>query len=161
MTSPGEGLPGAGPIPWATAWRLARRGLSARFKGLRLLLVCLFLGVGALAAIGTLTGSIERELAARGRAILGGDLELEVWQRDLTAAERAALDALGTVSIGSRLQAMASAGDLAAPVQLKAVDGRWPLVGQLRLHLALVSSQLNDVRIYDTAASRLERALKR
>ncbi|MES2494296.1 MAG: FtsX-like permease family protein [Pseudomonadota bacterium] len=133
MTSPGEGLPGAGPIPWATAWRLARRGLSARFKGLRLLLVCLFLGVGALAAIGTLTGSIERELAARGRAILGGDLELEVWQRDLTAAERAALDALGTVSIGTRLQAMASAGDLAAPVQLKAVDGRWPLVGQLRL----------------------------
>ena len=35
------------------------------------------------------------------------------------------------------------------------------LVGQLRLHLALVSSQLNDVRIYDTAAARLERALKR
>ncbi len=35
------------------------------------------------------------------------------------------------------------------------------LVGQLRLHLAMVSSQLNDVRIYDTAAARLERALKR
>lgn len=35
------------------------------------------------------------------------------------------------------------------------------LVGQLRLHLALVSSQLNDVRIYDTAASQLERELRR
>ena len=35
------------------------------------------------------------------------------------------------------------------------------LVGLLRLHLAMVSSMLNDIRIYDTAAARLERALKR
>ena len=47
-------------IGWRTAWTIARRDLSARFRGLRLLLVCLFLGVGALAAIGTLTGAIER-----------------------------------------------------------------------------------------------------
>ena len=45
------------------AWRLARRELSLRFRGLRLLLVCLFLGVGALAAIGSLTGAIAGELA--------------------------------------------------------------------------------------------------
>ena len=37
-------------IGWRTAWTIARRDLSARFRGLRLLLVCLFLGVGALAA---------------------------------------------------------------------------------------------------------------
>ena len=35
------------------------------------------------------------------------------------------------------------------------------LVGLLRLHLAMVSSMLNDIRIYDTAAARLERGLKR
>lgn len=35
------------------------------------------------------------------------------------------------------------------------------LVGLLRLHLAMVSSMLNDIRIYDTAAARLERELKR
>ena len=45
-------------LPWRTAWAIARRDLSARFRGLRLLLVCLFLGVGALAAIGTLTGGL-------------------------------------------------------------------------------------------------------
>ena len=123
----------APPLPWPTAWRLARRDLSLRFKGLRLLLACLFLGVAALAAIGSLTGSIDRELATRGRAILGGDIGLEVWQRDLTAPERAALAAMGRLSVGTRLQAMASAGDLSAPVQLKAVDGNWPLVGRLRL----------------------------
>lgn len=121
------------PIPWSTAWRIARRDLSARFRGLRLLLVCLFLGVGALAAIGTLTGTIERELATRGRAILGGDIELAVWQRGLTAAERAALGKLGRVSEGTRLQAMATAGEAAAPIELKAVDAEWPMVGRLRL----------------------------
>jgi putative ABC transport system permease protein len=120
-------------IPWSTAWRIARRDLSARFRGLRLLLVCLFLGVGALAAIGTLSGTIERQLATRGRAILGGDIELAVWQRGLTEAERAALGKLGQLSEGTRLQAMATAGDAAAPVELKAVDAKWPMVGRLRL----------------------------
>lgn len=120
-------------LPLSVAWRIARRDLSARFRGLRLLLVCLFLGVGAIAAIGTLTGSIERELAVRGRAILGGDLQAELWQRPPTAEETAALESLGTVSAGMRMQAMATAGTNAAPVELKAVDGKWPLVGRLEL----------------------------
>ncbi len=120
-------------ISWATAWRIARRDLNARFKGLRLLLVCLFLGTGALAAIGTLTGAIESELAGRGQELLGGDLEIEVWQRDLTASERAALTEIGTISGGTRMQAMASSGANAAPVELKAVDTKWPLYGKLTL----------------------------
>jgi putative ABC transport system permease protein len=120
-------------VSWRTAWTIARRDLNARFKGLRLLLVCLFLGTGALAAIGSLTGAIERELSDRGREILGGDLEVEVWQRAASEAELAALRALGTVSGGSRMQAMASAGGAAAPVSLKAVDANWPLYGQATL----------------------------
>jgi len=122
------------PLSWRTAWAIARRDLSARFRGLRLLLVCLFLGVGALAAIGTLTGAIESELDGRGRTILGGDIEVSVWQRALSDAERAAIGRLGTVSTGTRMQAMARADDdFAAPVELKAVDARWPLVGTARL----------------------------
>ena len=53
-------------MSWTEAWRIARRDLNARFKGLRLLLVCLFLGTGALAAIGTLTAAIEGEIASSG-----------------------------------------------------------------------------------------------
>lgn len=120
-------------LPWRTAWTIARRDLSARFKGLRLLLVCLFLGVGAIAATGTLTGSIERELTGRGREILGGDLEVRVWQRGLSQAEMKALAAYGEVSDGLRLQAIAQSGDDTAPVALKAVDARWPLYGNLLL----------------------------
>ena len=118
---------------WSIAWTIARRDLSARFKGLRLLLICLFLGVGALAAIGTLTGAIQHELTSRGRTILGGDVEVAVWQRGASAPESAAFAAAGQVSGGLRLQAMARAGELAAPIELKAVDARYPLVGTLRL----------------------------
>ncbi|MEO6091526.1 MAG: FtsX-like permease family protein [Novosphingobium sp.] len=120
-------------MTWHIAWGIARRDLSPRFRGLRLLLVCLFLGVGALAAIGTLTGAIDRELRAHGREMLGGDIELRVWQRGATAQESAALTALGAVSTGLRMQAMASAGEASAPISLKAVDARWPLVGRLVL----------------------------
>ncbi|MEC7741952.1 MAG: FtsX-like permease family protein [Pseudomonadota bacterium] len=120
-------------MSWATAWRIARRDLNARFKGLRLLLVCLFLGTGALAAIGSLTAAIESEIEANGREYLGGDLQIELWQRGLDTEERAALEELGDVSAGTRLQAMARRGDQAAPIELKAIDASYPLYGELTL----------------------------
>jgi putative ABC transport system permease protein len=120
-------------MSWGEAWRIARRDLNARFRGLRLLLVCLFLGTGALAAIGTLTAAIEGELANRGQELLGGDLEVELWQRDLSGDERSALDEYGELSSGLRLQAMARKGDAAAPIGLKAVDDAYPLYGDLTL----------------------------
>lgn len=126
----------SGRLPWGRAWQIARRGLDWRFRGLRLLVACLVLGVAALSAIGTLTGAIEGELAARGRVFLGGDIEVRTVQRDLTAEERAAIKALGEVSGGERLQALArDARDptLGVPVDLKAVDANWPLYGALTL----------------------------
>ena len=120
-------------LPLGTAWRIARRDLNARFRGLRLLLVCIFLGTAALAAIGTLTAAIERELSSSGQELLGGDLEIEVWQRDLNPKEMAALEKYGEVSGGFRLQAMASTPEAAAPIELKAVDAKWPMFGKLVL----------------------------
>lgn len=120
-------------ITWGTAWRIARRELSWRFRGLRLLLVCLMLGTGALAAIGSLTGGIERELATRGRVILGGDVEAMAWQRLPNPAELRAFAKSGRVSSGVRLQAMATAGAVTVPVELKGVDEAWPLTGTLTL----------------------------
>ncbi|WP_284126053.1 ABC transporter permease [Parerythrobacter aestuarii] len=120
-------------LPWSTAWKLARRELSLRFKGLRLLLVCLFLGTGALAAIGTLTAAIEGELATRGQELLGGDLEVEIWQRSPNDEELAALKSLGETSLGTRMQVVARKGERTAPVGLKAVEDNYPLYGALTL----------------------------
>ena len=116
---------------WRLAWRLARRELNLRFRGLRLLLACLFLGVGALAAIGSLTRAIDSELASRGSAILGGDVEFGTSQRVAAPDERRAMQALGTVSQTVRMQAMAVRGDRSVPIQLKGVDSVYPLYGDL------------------------------
>ena len=120
-------------LPWRTAWAIARRDLNARFKGLRLLLVCLFLGTGAIAAIGTLTSAIENELADRGQELLGGDMQVSVWQRVPNEEELAAFREYGRVSGGTRLQVVARAGDANAPVELKAVDEAYPLYGRFVL----------------------------
>jgi len=123
-------------LGWRQAWRFARRDLTRALRGLRLLLACLFLGTMALAAIGTLTGAIERELSGRGQAMLGGDIEVALYARDPAPDELAALKALGDVSGGARLQAMAVPlrdESLAVPVELKAVDSAWPLYGTLTL----------------------------
>lgn len=118
---------------WRLAFSLARRDLRARFRGLRLLLVCLFLGVGALAAIGSLASAIESELAARGQVLLGGDLELQIGQRRWEDDERRAAMALGQVSETVRMQSMAVRGGQSVPIELKAVDRAYPLYGRLRL----------------------------
>ncbi len=122
---------------WSLAWRLARRELDGRFRGLRLLLACVILGVGALAAIGSLTDAIGRELASRGAVILGGDIEVGASQRAATPAERAALARLGRVSETVRMQSSAIAGTPSAPVvvpiELKGVDAPYPLYGALHL----------------------------
>lgn len=120
-------------LSWPAAWAIARRDLHRRFRGLRLLLVSLFLGVGALAAIGSLTGAIRSELSERGREILGGDIEVEIYQRSLNEEEAAALAELGTVSGGTRMQAMIATDSAAAPIELKAVDELYPLVGEVLL----------------------------
>lgn len=112
-----------------TAWTLALRDLRGGLRGLRLLILCLFLGVAGLAGVGSLSQAITAELDARGREILGGDIEMRVAQRTATADERAAFAHFGAVSETIRMRAMVSRLDAGASVlaELKGVDARWPL----------------------------------
>lgn len=123
--------------PLTILWRIARRDLNARFRGLRLLAICLFLGVTALATIGSLTSGISAELSNRGQAILGGDIQLELAQREASDAELRAMTELGQLSRTIRLRAMArkpgGTGGEAMLAELKAVDNAYPLYGQLTL----------------------------
>ena len=113
------------------AFRLARRELRGGVRGLRIVLACLALGVAAIAAVGTLRAGVERGLAADGRRILGGDLEVESGAQPLPEALRDWLRARGArvsdvVTLRSMLLAPSGARML---VELKAVDDAWPLVG--------------------------------
>lgn len=122
---------------WTRAWRIARRELRTGFRGLRLLLLCLVLGVGAIAATGSLASAITAELAARGRVILGGDIAFSTAQRVASPIERAALERLGVLSEAIEMRSMAvrdaPGGARTVPIALKAVDGLYPLYGKLVL----------------------------
>src|SRR5690242_21175733 len=59
------------------ALQLARRELRGGVRGLTIVVLCLALGVAAIAAVGTLRSATDRALAADGRRILGGDVEID------------------------------------------------------------------------------------
>ncbi len=111
------------------AWREIRAGT----RGFRLFVACLVLGVGIIAGIGSIGAASLAGIAADARALLGGDLEIRIPQRQATPEEMAALAALGRVSHVAEMRAMArpESGGLPALVEVKAVDSLYPLYGRL------------------------------
>jgi putative ABC transport system permease protein len=101
-------------LPRAAIWRISRRDLSARIRGLRLLAICLFLGVATLAAIGSLTAGISDELSRRGH--LGGSQELDATSEMSKLRSKAVLEA-GTIADGAVRNA--TANDLSLKAQAK------------------------------------------
>jgi putative ABC transport system permease protein len=117
------------------ALRLALRDLRGGLSGLRLLAICLFLGVAALAGVGSLSSAIVSGLAERGQSILGGDIQVTVSQREALPEEVGTFRTIGQVSHVTRMRAMAARLDGAESilVELKGVDQTYPLYGQFRL----------------------------
>src|SRR5258707_14832652 len=114
--------------------RLALRELRGGLRGFYVFIVCIALGVMAIAGIGSLSASLVDGLARDGRIILGGDLSFTLSHRETTVAERAFLDAAGRVSAAATMRAMARTDDgPSALVEIKAVDGAYPLHGPVAL----------------------------
>jgi putative ABC transport system permease protein len=117
------------------ALRHAVRELRGAGRHFAYLAACVTLGVAALVAVGSLGKSVERTVAASGKALMGGDVEIRSSQPLSTAAETevAALARDGARLARTReLAAMAQAGpDRVLLVELKAVDGAYPLYGRL------------------------------
>lgn len=127
---------------WAVAARIARRELRGGVRGFRIFLLCLALGVGAIAAVGGVRAAIEAGLVREGAVLLGGDGNIRLTYRFATPEERAALDAAaGAVSEVVEFRSMAVAGPPEtaerAVTQVKAIDGAWPLLGAPVLDPAL------------------------
>jgi len=106
------------------AFRFARRELRGGLQGLRVMIACLFLGVFAIGASGSVRSAVEAGLSVGARSLLGGDLEL---QQSLTrpgVEQRQFLARYGIVSEVREMRAMArSVGTgKVAMVELKAVD---------------------------------------
>jgi putative ABC transport system permease protein len=118
---------------WTLAWPLARREMRGGIKGFRIFVACLMLGVAAIGAVGSLAAGVQAGLAADARQLLGGDIDLTLTERAATADELAALVARGGMSAVMNLRAMARTDNARTLVELKAVDGAYPLVGSVGL----------------------------
>ena len=124
--------PSSWPSSAALTLRLALRELRGGVRGFYVFIACIALGVMAIAAVGSLTGTLTEGLAHQGRVILGGDIAFSLIQREVSPAERAFLTSHGELSVAATMRAMARTGDgRAALVEVKAADGAYPLYGSI------------------------------
>lgn len=125
---------------WSLAARLARRELRGGVTGFRIFILCLMIGVAAIAGVRSVSNAVLQGLKNDGRAILGGDLVLRTIYQPASDEQTTFLNDIGTISTGVDMRAMArvvgaeglGAGS-ATLVELKAVDDIYPLYGAVEL----------------------------
>ena len=111
--------------------RFALREMRGGLRGFYVFIACIALGAMSIAGVGSLASSLADGLARQGQGILGGDLSFTLVQREATSDERAFLDRRGTVSSAATMRAMARTADgNTTLVEIKAVDGTYPLFGE-------------------------------
>ena len=126
--------PIAGGRPGSLPLRYALRELRGGLRGFYVFIACIALGVMAIAGVGSVAASLGEGLAREGRTLLGGDVAFSLIQREAKPDEVAFLRARGQVSVAATLRAMARTGDgRLALIELKAVDGAYPMLGELTL----------------------------
>src|SRR6201747_3117079 len=126
--------PVSGGRPASLALRYALRELRGGLRGFYVFIACIALGVMAIAGVGSVAASLGEGLAREGRTLLGGDMAFSLIQREAKPDEVAFLRSRGEVSVAATLRGMARTGDgRLALVELKAVDGAYPMLGELTL----------------------------
>ena len=114
--------------------RYALRELRGGLRGFYVFIACIALGVMAIAGVGSVAASLGEGLAREGRTLLGGDAAFSLIQREAKPEELAFLRSRGQVSVAATLRGMARTKDgQLAMVELKAVDGAYPMLGELTL----------------------------
>ena len=120
--------------PASLPLRYALRELRGGLRGFYVFIACIALGVMAIAGVGSVSASLGEGLAREGRTLLGGDVAFSLFQREAKPDEIAFLRSRGAVSAIATLRGMARASDgRLALVEIKAVDGAYPMLGELVL----------------------------
>jgi putative ABC transport system permease protein len=117
--------------------RLALRDFHGGLSGFWIFLACLALGLAAIVGVGSVSHALSDGLAEKGRMILGGDVSLDLVQREASDAERNFLAAHGALSEVALMRAMARKADgQSGLVEIKAVDATYPTEGDAELRPA-------------------------
>lgn len=113
--------------------RIAVLDLRGDVRRFIILLACLALGVGAIAAVSSVGAALQAAVDRDARVILGGDIEVRHRGSDLPAEQRSAVEALGPTARVVDINARASAADASQLLSLRAVSDGYPLVGTVTL----------------------------
>lgn len=124
------------------ALRIARREMRGGLRSFRIFLLCLILGVAAIAAVGSIRLAVTTGLVQEGARILGGDAEMEFTYRFATDDERVWMDqnahAVSQIVDFRSMAVVDKAGETErALIQIKAVDDAYPLYGTVELEPAI------------------------
>lgn len=125
----------ASPTAWfSLAARFALREMRGGLRGFYIFLACIALGTAAIAGVNSVSSAISSAIDAQGQSLLAADVRFQLRNRFATPEERAYFDKLGAVSVSSDLRSMARLPDGSdqALVELKAVDGAYPLYGAVQ-----------------------------
>src|SRR5262249_44189145 len=101
----------------------------------RIFFLCLLLGTAAIASVESLSEAFLSGLRDQGQTFLGGDVAVRLVHRPATPEEHGFLERYGKISTSVSMRSMAYALRSGQPaernlIELKAVDGAWPLFGQ-------------------------------
>ncbi len=113
------------------ASRLAWRDLRGGVAGLWIVVLGIALGSAMMAIVGSLSGAVLDGMRATARETVGGDLSLRLFHAPATPEQRAFLETAGMVSETAEMRPVAEtvSGGARTLVELKAIDGKYPLVG--------------------------------
>ena len=116
--------------------RILTREMRGGLKGFRVFLASLALGVAAIAGVGSIGASVTAGLKADARNLLGGDIDLRLLHREFSADQLAWIKSHSdNTSEIIKMRAMArptNERDKRTLVELKAVDGVYPITGQFQ-----------------------------
>ncbi len=115
------------------AIRFSLREMRGGLAGFFVFIACIALGVGAIGGVNSVARAIGDAVETQGQSLLAGDLRFSLTQRRVSDQERAFLSSLGDVSESVAMRSMARLPDGSDQtlVEVKAVDGLYPLYGAL------------------------------
>jgi len=116
------------------AWRLALRELRGGLSGFWVLMLCLTLGVAAIAGVASVRYSIAQGIQDEGQNILGGDAQMEFTYRFASDDELAWITQNARAhSVVADFRSMLTHEAVRGLTDVKAVDDLYPLAGHVVL----------------------------
>ncbi|MGE0022634.1 MAG: ABC transporter permease [Hyphomicrobium sp.] len=132
VTSASRPRPG---LPVSRLLSIALRELRSGLSGFYIFMACVALGVAVIATVSALSDALRAGFESQGEIILGGDATFSRMHTRATGAERTWMASRGRVSESATLRTMARRldGEEQALVEIKAVDGGYPLAGAVEV----------------------------